>query len=676
MRNLIEIAESGASIKIQTNAPLTTNMLQQAIKHAELYLKEVRSNGISARRASSIAKELEDSIYESSYGKIFLIEDPQSRELLQQLQDDTAQHAIKVQAMSVQRDQYSLLVERKLISHMQVELARSIAKTEGLSVEEILIGRFNVSKEDVIDSLAKFSRTSALEPGSKVKISPELGSVIREHYEIMKNRLFCPIERSDKKMVLLMSAPYDLVLRDEIALKFSDYRLEFRAALPEDILNCLDSIIPQTRNKQDVSELLDQLTRDVTAEGDERSMSEVKEEDSSIIKLANMIIEQAYVQGASDIHIEPDGTSPLIIRFRIDGDMRRIMECPHQYRRALIARLKIMSGLDISERRKPQSGKIRFRRWGRLDLELRLETYPTATGDEDAVLRLLTPGKVKMLSEIGLSRRNQAQMESLLRKPFGLFLCVGATGSGKTTTLHSALSLLNDGTLKIVTAEDPVEITQPGVRQMQVKPKIGLDFAEALRSFLRADPDVIMIGEIRDSETAGTAVEASLTGHLVLSTLHTNTAPETISRLLDLGVNPFTFSDALLGIVAQRLIRRLCDQCRKPRTDKEIMEIMEKEYSNRGEFQKIIQEKTPTIYAHNNEPCSQCNGSGYKGRLAIHELLAVTPTLQDMIVKKASANQLREKAIEAGMRTFRQDGIEKVLAGETTLEEVFSAAIH
>jgi type II secretory ATPase GspE/PulE/Tfp pilus assembly ATPase PilB-like protein len=335
-----------------------------------------------------------------------------------------------------------------------------------------------------------------------------------------------------------------------------------------------------------------------------------------------------------------------------------------------------MSGLDISERRKPQSGKIRFRRWGRLDLELRLETYPTSSGDEDAVLRLLTPGKVKMLSEIGLTRRNQDLLESLLRKPFGLFLCVGATGSGKTTTLHSALSLLNDGTLKIVTAEDPVEITQAGIRQMQVKPKIGLDFTEALRSFLRADPDVIMIGEIRDPETARTAVEASLTGHLVLSTLHTNTAPETISRLLDLEINPFTFSDALLGILAQRLIRRLCTKCRKPYTKQEILAILEKEYQNAEGFEKLISERQPNICAPNNEPCDQCNGSGYKGRLAIHELLAMTPVIQEMIIKKASANQLREKAIQENMRTFRQDGIEKILAGETTVEEVLAAAIH
>src|SRR5260370_36177455 len=290
---------------------------------------------------------------------------------------------------------------------------------------------------------------------------------------------------------------------------------------------------------------------------------EIDETDSGIVRLANQLIIEAFQRGASDIHVEPDGSkNPCGIRLRIDGDCVKFMEIPGVHRNALVQRLKIMATLDISERRKPQDGKIRFK-WTKGGVELRVATIPTANQNEDEVMRILAGSKPLPLDKIGFSAKNLANVKTIVQKPYGICLVVGPTGSGKTTTLHSALGFINTEDMKIWTAEDPVEITQRGLRQVQVQPKIEFTFASAMRSFLRADPDVIMVGEMRDHETAAIGIEASLTGHLVFSTLHTNSAPETITRLLDMEIDPFNFADALLGIMAQRLIRTLCAKCKE-----------------------------------------------------------------------------------------------------------------
>jgi type II secretory ATPase GspE/PulE/Tfp pilus assembly ATPase PilB-like protein len=391
------------------------------------------------------------------------------------------------------------------------------------------------------------------------------------------------------------------------------------------------------------------------------------------------------MQRVSDIHVETQpGREKVRIRFRRDGVLKPYLELPHTYRAALVARIKIMCDLDISERRKPQDGKINFARFSpQHRIELRVATIPTANGLEDVVMRILASAKPLPIDQLGLSADNLARLRHAIHRPYGMVLCVGPTGSGKTTTLHSALGDINTPDRKIWTAEDPIEITQRGLRQVQVNPKIDWTFAKALRAFLRADPDVIMVGEIRDEETAHVAIEASLTGHLVLSTLHTNSAPETVTRLLDMGMDPFNFGDSLLAVIAQRLVRRLCPHCRTTRdaTDAEVDDLL-------GDHLHVFPEplrpsrdavladwrarfgQNGRIRFHEAPGCPRCDGSGFDGRVGIHELLTVTRPLRQLIVGGGRVEQLLDQALADGMRTLRQDGIEKVLQGLTTIGEV------
>jgi type II secretory ATPase GspE/PulE/Tfp pilus assembly ATPase PilB-like protein len=401
--------------------------------------------------------------------------------------------------------------------------------------------------------------------------------------------------------------------------------------------------------------------------------SEITEADSAIVKLTNLIVEQGLDLGASDIHIEPNTEHDAVVRYRVDGILKRVMDFPHHYRSAVVNRIKIMADLDIAERRRPQSGKIRFRSENRGDVELRVEIYPTVGEIEDVALRILSSGKPKPLDELWLSPLNLERLRKVVSSPYGIFLCVGPTGSGKTTTLHSALAHINDETVKIITAEDPVEITQAGLRQLQVNRKAGLSFADALRSFLRADPDVIMIGEMRDIETAGIAVEASLTGHLVFSTLHTNSAPETVTRLLDMGLDPYAFSDALIGVLAQRLLRTLCKACKLRAADqRKIIETLKTEFGDNALFDRMLSASEPALFEAKKGGCDQCRQAGYKGRMALHELLVIDDILRELIAHKGGAIQIRAEAAKNGMLTLKQDGIAKVIKGATTIEEVLS----
>ncbi|MBC7730413.1 MAG: Flp pilus assembly complex ATPase component TadA [Bacteriovorax sp.] len=410
-----------------------------------------------------------------------------------------------------------------------------------------------------------------------------------------------------------------------------------------------------------------------------------EQSDNSLVLLVNSMIVDAHKAGVSDIHIESyPGREKIRVRFRKDGVLRTHLELPPGYRSELIARVKIMCDLDISERRKPQDGKINFAKFSpQHKLELRVATIPTNNGLEDVVLRILASAKPLPVDSLGLSADNLARLQQAVERPYGMVLCVGPTGSGKTTTLHSVLSHINVPERKIWTAEDPVEITQPGLRQVQVNPKIDWTFAKALRAFLRADPDVIMVGEIRDEETARMAVEASLTGHLVLSTLHTNSAPETVTRLLDMGLDPFNFGDSLLAVLAQRLVRRLCTGCRisRPATTDEVEELL-------ADYMHAFGAEPPTnreavragwlqnnsrdgrLMAHHSPGCKACDDSGFKGRAGLHELMLVSRELRRMVQTGARAENLQHCAMTEGMRTLRQDGIDKVLAGITTVSEV------
>jgi type II secretory ATPase GspE/PulE/Tfp pilus assembly ATPase PilB-like protein len=437
------------------------------------------------------------------------------------------------------------------------------------------------------------------------------------------------------------------------------------------------------------NKLIESLERDSSERTSKEDESPIEQSDNSLVRLINTMIIEAHSQGVSDIHIETyPGREKLKIRFRRDGVLQPYLELPHTYRNAMIARIKIMCDLDISERRKPQDGKINFARFSaQHKLELRVATIPTNNGLEDVVMRLLASSRPIPLDRIGLAPANLDALKAAVARPYGMVLCVGPTGSGKTTTLHSALSHINTADRKIWTAEDPVEITQAGLRQVQVNPKIDWTFAKALRAFLRADPDVIMVGEIRDQETAEIAIEASLTGHLVLSTLHTNSAPETITRLLDMGMDPFNFADSLLAVLAQRLVRRSCTACQtsEPLSEAELGELLD-DYLHvfpadaRPARATLADEwvknhgRDGRLMKFTSTGCSTCGGTGYKGRAGLHELLTVSKNLRRMIQTGARAEELQHAALAEGMRSLRQDGIVKVLQGITTIAEVHATS--
>ncbi len=438
---------------------------------------------------------------------------------------------------------------------------------------------------------------------------------------------------------------------------------------------------------QDTDKLVETLEREhEEAGGGHEEERQIEQSDNSLVKLINNMIIEAHKDGVSDIHVESyPGRDKIKIRFRKDGLLRTHLELPPNYRNALIARIKIMCDLDISERRKPQDGKINFAKFSsQHKIELRVATIPTNNNLEDVVMRILASAKPIPLDNLGLSPYNIKHLKDAMERPYGLVLCVGPTGSGKTTTLHSALSHINVPERKIWTAEDPVEITQPGLRQVQVNPKIDWTFAKALRAFLRADPDVIMVGEMRDEETAQMGIEASLTGHLVLSTLHTNSAPETVTRLIDMGLDPFNFADSLLCVLAQRLVRRLCPKCRQSRlaTDTEVNEMVE-DYlhvapKNHPEFtrEKVLAEWMERFGTHgklmsyHSPGCEHCGQTGMRGRAGLHELMVVSREVRRLIQTSARAEELATAAMVEGMRTLRQDGIEKVLQGVTNMSEV------
>ena len=471
---------------------------------------------------------------------------------------------------------------------------------------------------------------------------------------------------------------------EEIGAKIS--RTYREVGLAEHLQDNPDSVHPMPdaadAPPHDVFQLASELVVDSRDAEEER---QIEQSDNTLVRLINSMILEAYQQGASDIHIEPyPRRQKLKIRFRIDGKMRPYLELPASYRNALIARIKIMCDLDISEKRKAQDGKINFAKFGGLKLELRVATIPTTHGLEDVVMRILASSRTMALADVGLSARNLTLFTDAIERPYGMVLCVGPTGSGKTTTLHSALHHLNKPERKIWTAEDPVEITQHGLRQIQVNPKIGWSFATSLRALLRADPDVIMVGEIRDQETAEIAVEASLTGHLVMSTLHTNTAAETITRLIDLGLDPFSFSDSILAVMAQRLVRRLCPHCvQRHDMGEDELEQLTAVFQSSLAHDDVLRDrsslhrlwidtygKNGRLQAAHAPGCDKCGRTGFRGRLGIHELLVVSPALRHMIQVRSRSEDLLQQALSEGMRTLRQDGIEKVLLGQTSLAEV------
>jgi type II secretory ATPase GspE/PulE/Tfp pilus assembly ATPase PilB-like protein len=574
------------------------------------------------------------------------------------------------------------LVDKGIISEKDLDQAAGNARVNNTNVERVLIEDFNVPKEEIGRSLSAYYSTPFFQWDGERVIPAELKERVAS--EIWKKNVAAPVERKPGVLVIAIDDPQDLTRLDGIRAMQLAPRYEFWVGMKHDILAYIAKSYGErmeadgtTGESADWARILDSLGEGEKVELDDtpRDEPELDETDSGIVKLANQLIIEAFARGASDIHVEPDGPrNPCTIRLRIDGDCQKFMEIPGAHRNALVQRLKIMAKLDISEKRKPQDGKIRFK-YSRGTIELRVATIPTANQNEDVVMRILAASKPLPLDKMGFSENNLARFKQILAKPYGICLVVGPTGSGKTTTLHSALGFINTEDMKIWTAEDPVEITQKGLRQVQVQPKIDFTFAAAMRSFLRADPDVIMVGEMRDHETAAIGIEASLTGHLVFSTLHTNSAPETITRLLDMNIDPFNFADALLGIMAQRLIRVLCPKCKQsyhpaPEEFEEIIEAYGYDYWPATGIQY-----SADLTLYTPKGCTSCNNTGYKGRMGVHELLVGTDELKKAIQHKATIDELRRLAMGQGMRTLMQDAIEKAFKGFSDIKQARAIAV-
>jgi len=492
--------------------------------------------------------------------------------------------------------------------------------------------------------------------------------------------LWVPLNWDLGHIEILMDDPKDLRKLDHAKALFNTNKFVFAVGIKEDIEAIINHFFAEEKSHvkssqadtamSDFDDMPDIAFEDVDDE-EEEITEDYNEASGKIVRLVDQVLITAFRRDASDIHVEPSKvTKKTKIRFRIDGVCQDYLEVPNSFANAILSRIKIMSNLDIAEKRLPQDGKIKFKRKGIPTFELRVATLPTADAQEDVVMRILATSGAMELKDMSLTDRNLEALERAVLKPYGLILCVGPTGSGKTTTLHSALHHINKPERKIWTAEDPVEISQLGLRQVEIKNKIGLDFARIMRAFLRADPDVIMVGEMRDYETASIGVEASLTGHLVFSTLHTNSAPETVTRLLDMGLNPLNFSDAFLVVLAQRLIRRLCKNCRKEYhpAQEEFDEIVD-DYGA-DEFDVTGIQYSPDLKLYAPVGCDQCNGTGYKGRMGIHELMDGTKEIKRMIKRQASAEELFVQAKKEGMSTLMQDGIIKVFNGHTDISEV------
>jgi type II secretory ATPase GspE/PulE/Tfp pilus assembly ATPase PilB-like protein len=592
------------------------------------------------------------------------------------------------------KTKYDYLIAEAVISAGEFELASRQARKKAVDVEQVLAEEFQVKIPAIGGALSKFFGVP-YEPFKQDRVKPmELLKNLKREY--VEQNQWLPIDDTKEGLVVLCLDP-ERIRSSRIASNvFPKAKIVYRVTTQKEFKETVNQFYgAEALDTGDIGDILSGMDEEeVALEGG--SADEVSAAaDNELVKLVNKVIVDAYNQGASDIHIEPyPGKSKTEIRFRKDGSLGPYIEVPASYRAAIAARIKIMCDLDIAEKRKPQDGKIKFKKFGPLDIELRVATIPTAGGVEDIVMRILAAGEPMPLDKMGFTKLNEEKLKATVTKPYGLFFVCGPTGSGKTTTLHSVLKYLNTPDTKIWTAEDPVEITQKGLRQVQVNRKAGLDFATVMKAFLRADPDIIMVGEMRDKETTSTGIEASLTGHLVFATLHTNSAPESIIRLLDMGMDPFNFSDALLGILAQRLAKRLCS-CKQAYTPEpaELTSFLREyceELMNTARFKADPKGSMEAVYKdwvghYGNDRgqltfykpvgCDKCGGSGFKGRCGLHELLIASDRLKKLIQEHARVADILAVCLEEGMRTLKQDGMEKCLTGVTHIKEVRSVCI-
>jgi type II secretory ATPase GspE/PulE/Tfp pilus assembly ATPase PilB-like protein len=588
---------------------------------------------------------------------------------------------------------YDGLVADGLLTSQEMDQCIQDARAEGKAVEHLLMAQYKIKPLQIGPSLAKFFGVP-YEAFNAGRIRSEMlhGALKREFIE---EQGWIPLEDSPEGLVIMCMDPEAVRGARVVPQVFPRIsKFSYRVTTQTEFQETLGQLFGSSEDKTTIETFLAGMDDAPLEDGSSDDSLESAAADNELVKFVNKVIIDAYNQKASDIHIEPmPGKFKTGIRFRIDGSLIPYVEVPSHLRQAMVTRLKIMCDLDISERRKPQDGKIKFKKYGPLDIELRVATIPSAGGVEDVVMRILAAGEPIPLEKLGLTPHNKARVIQTVEKPYGLFYVCGPTGSGKTTTLHSILKHLNNTDTKIWTAEDPVEITQKGLRQVQINRKAGIDFALIMRAFLRADPDIIMVGESRDKETVAMGVEASLTGHLVFSTLHTNSAPESITRLLDMGMDPFNFADALLGILAQRLAKKLCDCKESYVPDAEELRLFTVEYSEElrhsaawkadyaGETKKLI-ESWNTLYAQDGQlkfyrhvGCDKCNKTGYKGRIGLHELLIADDGIKKLIQERARVAEVFAAAVEGGMRTLKMDGMEKVMMGLTDLKMVRQVCI-
>ncbi|WP_332826853.1 GspE/PulE family protein [Ramlibacter sp.] len=589
---------------------------------------------------------------------------------------------------------YDGLIADGVLTQDELQKAVLKARERSTPVEQVLMSDFSIRPAQIGPSLSKFFGVP-YEPfnAGRIRVDALQGALKRE---FVNEQGWIPLEEGPDGLVVMCTDP-EAVRNSRIipqifprARKFA-WRVSTQTEFEE--------TVAQLWGAPDVGESVEDMLADLGGplddDGSDDNSLESAAADNELVKFVNKIIVDAYNQKASDIHIEPlPGKLKTGIRFRIDGTLVPYVEVPAHFRQAMVTRLKIMCDLDISERRKPQDGKIKFKKYGPLDIELRVATIPSAGAVEDVVMRILAAGEPIPMEKLGLTKHNRENLEKTVSKPYGLFYVCGPTGSGKTTTLHSILKFLNTPETKIWTAEDPVEITQRGLRQVQVNKKAGIDFALVMRAFLRADPDIIMVGESRDKETVSMGVEASLTGHLVFSTLHTNSAPESITRLLDMGMDPFNFADALLGILAQRLAKRLCSCKEAYVPSHEELRSFIAEYAldlkqteawvadPGGEAQKLYESwvdnygEDGQVKLYRAVGCEKCNKTGYKGRVGLHELLVADDEIKRLIQERARVATLFVSAVASGMRTLKMDGMEKILMGLTDLKQVRSVCIR
>jgi type II secretory ATPase GspE/PulE/Tfp pilus assembly ATPase PilB-like protein len=588
---------------------------------------------------------------------------------------------------------YDGLVNEGVLSQDELSTCIQKARDEARSVEHLLMADYHIRPAQIGPSLAKFFGVP-YEAFNAGRIRSEMlhGPLKREFIE---QQGWIPLEETPEGLLIMCVDPEAVRGARVVPQVFPRIsKFAYRVTTQTEFEETLSQLFGAGNEGSSIDQLLADMDSPLENDAIDDSSLESAAADNELVKFVNKVIIDAYNQKVSDIHIEPmPGKAKTGIRFRIDGTLQPYIEVPAQFRQAMVTRLKIMCDLDISEKRKPQDGKIKFKKYGPLDIELRVATIPSAGGVEDVVMRILAAGEPIPLEKLGLTVHNRERLEKTVSKPYGLFYVCGPTGSGKTTTLHSILKFLNTPDTKIWTAEDPVEITQKGLRQVQINKKAGIDFALVMRAFLRADPDIIMVGESRDKETVSMGVEASLTGHMVFSTLHTNSAPESITRLLDMGMDPFNFADALLGILAQRLAKKLCD-CKETYTpEADEIKTFLAEYAEElrhtpawkadhaGEAKKLY-ESWVKLYGEGGKlkmyravGCDKCGKTGYKGRIGLHELMIADEDAKKLIQERARVAELFSAAVNSGMRTLKMDGMEKVLMGLTDLKMVRSVCI-